>query len=165
VLVDPDTGELTDDPAPYFTPLEGYSRIGKRRAPLVFENTKQYALNVFTEMLSSIIVPGAFVTPEQEETSSQARSPARSSFVLVIDPSHFGPIEDVKTRSDKYVCAVKSAKRRPGVDEIWMPGERGQRAMAKSDEVELEDHHWEGFAEHAARYGVDLALLSQEWST
>ena len=64
VLADPDTGELKDDPGPYFTPLEGYSRIGKRRATLIFPDPRQYALNVFTEMLSSIIVPGSFVTPE-----------------------------------------------------------------------------------------------------
>lgn len=163
VLADPDTGELTNDPGPYFTPLEGYSRIGKRRAALTFPDPRQYALNVFTEMLSSIIVPGSFVTPELKEISSGEKSPGRSSFVLVIDPSHFDAIEDVKARSDRYVRAVKSARRLPGVDEIFLPGERGLRAAAGSDAIEIHEHHWKAFSDHATRYGIDLEQLHENW--
>ncbi|MYJ34600.1 MAG: Ldh family oxidoreductase, partial [Acidimicrobiaceae bacterium] len=57
-LVDPDTGELTDDPAPYFKQMEDYGRISDCEAPSVFGSPRLYAFNLFTEMLAGIINPG-----------------------------------------------------------------------------------------------------------
>ena len=69
----------------------------------------------------------------------------------------------VVARSDRYVRAVKSARRLPGVDEILLPGERGLRAAAGSDAIEIHEHHWKTFSDHATRYGIDLEQLHENW--
>ena len=53
-LVDPESGELTDDPAPYFERMGEYARISDCRAASVFSTPRLYALNLVTEMLSSL---------------------------------------------------------------------------------------------------------------
>jgi LDH2 family malate/lactate/ureidoglycolate dehydrogenase len=167
-LVNPETGELTDDPAPYIIPVEGYGRICGCSVPTVFDNPRLYAMNVFTEMLSTIIVPGSVITPELPHGHEAWDEPwgmgcVGGSFVLVIDPSHFGPISEVKDRSDRFARAVKSAKKRPGVEEIFLPGERGHRAWKQNKPVKILETHWTPFVERARKYGVDVEGLREEW--
>ncbi len=167
-LVNPETGELTDDPAPYIIPIEGYGRVCGCSAPTVFDNPRLYAMNVFTEMLATILVPGAVITPELPQGVEAWSEPwgmgcVGGSMVLVIDPSHFGPIDEVKSRSDRFARAVKSAKKRPGVKEIHLPGERGYRKWKAHQPVEILETHWAPFVERAKKYGVEVEHLRQEW--
>ena len=168
-LVDPDTGQLTDDPEPYFVELEGYGRISDCRAPSVFDTPRLYSINVFTEMLSALMVPGATITPEMPHPISVwlaenfGLGTVGGSFILVIDPSHFGPLEELKAKSDRFVRSVKSAKKRPGVDEIFLPGERGFRSRAKGADVEILESHWRPFIERAQKYGIDIESLRKQW--
>ena len=169
-LVDPETGELTDDPEPYVIQVEGWGRFCGSRAPTVFDHPRLYALNVLTEMLSTVIVPGARITPELPHGKGAWRKPwdcgsVGGSTIIVIDPSVFGPIEDVKERSDKFVRKVKSAKRRPGVEEIHLPGERGYRATANHNPVAILETHWQPYVDRLRKYGLDIEALRQDWST
>lgn len=168
-LVDPDTGELTDDPAPYILPVEGYGRICGSRAPSVFATPRLYAMNVFTEMLSTLIVPGSTITPDLPcgpETSQRRRKGEASvggSCIIVIDPSHFGSLEEAKERSDRFVRAIKGTKTLPGVDEITLPGERGHRAMEEHQPVAVLESHWQPFVDRVAKYGLDIDILRAQW--
>jgi LDH2 family malate/lactate/ureidoglycolate dehydrogenase len=169
-LVDPDTFELTDDPAPYILPVEGYGRICGSRAASVFGGPRLYAMNIFTEMLATLIVPGSTITPDLPcgpETAQRRRKGEASvggSCVIVIDPSHFGPIEDVKQRSDRFVRAVKSTAKLPGVEEIFLPGERGHKNMAENRPVSILESHWEPFVMRVAKYGLDINSLRKDWA-
>ena len=168
-LVNPETGELTDDPAPYIIPVEGYGRVCGCGAPTVFDTPRLYAMNVFTEMLATIIVPGAVITPDLPHGVEAWSEPwgmgcVGGSMVLVIDPSHFGPISEVKDRSDRFARAVKSANKRPGVEEIHLPGERGYRAWKANKPVEILDTHWDPFVARAKKYGVDVEGLRNQWN-
>ncbi len=170
-LVDPKTGDLTDDPSPYFVELPGYGRVSDCTAPSVFDTPRLYALNVFAEMMSTIMVPGATITPEMPHPISawlkddHGMGTVGGGIVLVIDPSHFGPIEELKAKSDRFVRSVKSAKKRPGVEEIFLPGERGFRDRAKGVEVEILESHWTPFIERATKYGVNIEGLRERWLT
>jgi len=149
-LVDPQTGELTDDPAPYFKQMEQYGRISDCEAPSVFATPRLYALNLFTEMLAGIINPGARLSPEIPGPPSYWLEPRDEALtggacIIVIDPSHWMPQGAAGAKSDKLVEAVKSAKRRPGVTEIFLPGERGHRAVESPELVEILAAHWESF--------------------
>ncbi len=168
-LVDPETGVLTDDPAPYVIPVKGYGRFCASRAASVFDSPRLYAMNVFTEMLSAIIVPGATITPELPHGKGSWKEKwdggsVGGSAIIVIDPSRFGPIEEVKGRSDRFVRKVKAAKTLPGVDEINLPGERGYRAWKSNGPVEILQTHWEPFLGHLDRYGLDIESLRKEWA-
>ena len=161
VLVDPNTGELSDDPAPFIEVLDGYSRLADNRAATAFKSPKLYALNCLTEVLSTLMVPEATISPDLPHPIAAWMEPqdvgsVGGSCVLVIDPSKFGPLAGMQDRSDRFVRAVKGAKRRPGVDEIFMPGERGWKQAQGGGPVDVLRAHWDAFAETAATAGLDV---------
>lgn len=167
-LADPDTGELTDDPGPYFKRMEDFGRISDCEAPSVFGSPRLYALNLFTEMLASVINPGARLSPQIPGPPSYWLEPRDEALtggacVIVIDPSHWMPAAEPGRKSDELVEAVKGAKRRPGVDEIFLPGERGWRAMASGGPVEILEAHWESFVRIVDSVGLTVAGLRAEY--
>ncbi len=166
-LVDPDTGELTDDPAPYFERMEDYGRISDCRAATVFGTPRMYAFNLFTEMLAGVINPGARMSPEILGPPSAWLEPqdvalTGGACVLVIDPSHWMPSGAAGEKSDRLVEAVKGVKRRPGVDEIFLPGERGWRTMEEGGPVEILPAHWESFVQIVESVGLTIEGLRTE---
>ncbi len=167
-LVDPDTGELTDDPAPYFEQMADYGRISDCRAPTVFGTPRMYAFNLFTEMLAGIVNPEARLSPEIAGPPSYWLEPRDEALtggacVIVIDPSHWMPAGEAGRRSDRLVEAVKSAKRRPGVEEIFLPGERGSRAIESGSPVQILPAHWESFVRIVESVGLRIAGLRAEF--
>jgi len=170
-MVDPETFELTDDPAPFIVPTEGYGRVCGSEAATVFGTPRLYAMNVFTEMLATLIVPGANITPELPTgaTAQQRRrkgiTTVGGSCIIVIDPSHFGAIEDVKDRTERFYQAVKSTKPLPGVDEIFLPGERGIRNMREHKPVPILETHWDPFVARLETHGLNIADLRKEWES
>ena len=168
VLVDPETGELTDDPSDYIKPMDEYGRVTDCLAPSVFGEPRTYALNVFTEMLSSFIVPGARLSPEILGPPSvwlehQDVPLTAGGCVIVIDPSHWMDLGEMKEKVDRFAGFVKGARRRPGVDEILLPGERGARAAMAGGDVDILPAHWESFGKIVADQGLSLEGLRADW--
>lgn len=63
--------------------------------------------------------------------------------VLAIDPGLFGDREEFINNVTTLIGKVKATKRLPGVDEIFVPGERGNRQTARileSGTIEIEDN-------------------------
>ena len=167
-LVDPETGELTDDVRPYFKKMEEYGRISDCEAPSVFGTPRMYAFNLFTEMLSTIINPGARSSPDTPGPPSYWLEPREDALtggacVIVIDPSHWMPADEPGRKSDAIVDAVKGAKRRPGVDEIFLPGERGWKTMAENTNVQILPAHWEAFGQIVESVGLSITKLREDF--
>ena len=168
-LVDPDTGELTDDPAPYFVKMQEYGRISDCTAPTVFGSPRMYAFNLITEMLAGVINPGARMSPEIAGPPSYWLEPRDEALtggacVVVIDPSHWMGPQEAGARSDRLVDAVKGARRRPGVEEIFLPGERGWRTMEEGGTVQILPAHWESFEQIVESVGLTIEQLRDERS-
>lgn len=168
-LVDPQTGELTDDPAPYFKQMNDYGRISDCDAPSVFATPRMYAFNLFTEMLAGVINPSARMSPEINGPPSHWLEPQTEALtggacLVVIDPTHWMPPGEAGRRSDRLVSAVKSAKRRPGVDEIFLPGERGWQAMQACADVDILPAHWESFTAIVESAGMEIDKLRVEFA-
>jgi len=168
-LVDPDSGELTDDPSPYFQRMEDYGRISDCLAPTVFGTPRMYAFNLFTEMLAGVINPDARLSPEIAGPPSYWLEPRDEALtggacVIVIDPTHWMPPGAAGERSDRLVEAVKGAKRRPGVDEIFLPGERGWRTMQTGAPVQILPAHWESFNHIVGSVDLEVAQLRTDYS-
>lgn len=169
VLVDPVSGELTDDPAPYREHFEEgtYNRFAHYSCGLTFGSHRQQSMNVMVEMLCAL-VPGGRVTPdlpddmrEFESVGGDGPTTVPASFVMAIDPEVFGGggraayLEKV----GRYRDAVKAVERRDGFDEIHLPGERGLRDFSRNDSdqrVRMLSIHWEAFLDWAERFGVDV---------
>ena len=169
-LVDPESGELTDDPAPYFKNMEDYGRISDCTAATVFGSPRMYAFNLFTEMLSGIINPGARLSPDTPGPPSYWLEPrdeplTGGACVIVIDPSHWMPAAEAGQKSDRVVEAVKGAKKRPGVEEIFLPGERGWDAMASGEPVQILPAHWESFTLIVESVGLNISSLRSDFTS
>jgi L-2-hydroxycarboxylate dehydrogenase (NAD+) len=87
------------------------------------------------------------------------------SFYLCIDPSHFGPIEDVKAKSDRLAKAITSTPPLPGARPPRMPGTGGWKSlMTQAEEVEVLASHWEPFFKtQAGRHGWTEQSLRADW--
>jgi uncharacterized oxidoreductase len=78
----------------------------------------------------------------------------------VIDPGTFTDAADYQRRIDDYVAYLKSARRRPGVDEVLIPGEIERQRMVERRRggLELSDGVRHMLQELAVAHGVELAL-------
>ena len=169
-VIDPDTGERGDDLAPYAVPVEGYGRVYDQTCFQNLHEPRLYMMNLFAEALQSLINPMGIITPEVPTltdilSGATDQTSVGGSFYLCIDPAVFGPIEEVKAKSDRYARAIQETKPMPGARPPRMPGSRGWRSlMSGSDEVEVLDSHWDPFFKtQAGRHGWTEASLLADW--
>ncbi|WP_163936688.1 Ldh family oxidoreductase [Paraferrimonas sp. SM1919] len=169
LLVDPETGELTADARKWGALIPGYGRVADCRAPWTFTNPRLYALNIWNELLCAIINPKGVITSELPPLPTDylkpgAPSPVGGSYILVIDPSHFGPLEEVQRKSDAFVRALTQSTPRAGFDEVQMPGQKGQQAMRQGATSHLVmDAHWQAYKDFLSRQGLTIEELNQRW--
>ena len=115
---------------------------------------KGYGLAMVSELLAGVL-SGADFGP-LSGTSGRV-----GHFLLVLDPSLFMSRPDFARRTAEYVARIKSAPRRPGVAEVFYPGERAGRlereARARGTHI-LPRIVWEPLLELATEFNLDLAL-------
>lgn len=166
-LIDPVSGELSDDPTPYARPLEGYGRVMDYRCGGQIESPRTYALNLWNEGMSAVLNPIGVTSadmPSIEDVEAGAMPSVGGSYFLCIDPSHFGPLAKVQERSDRFINAIKRVQPRPE-HQVRIPGEQGyQQLQDNSSEVDVLTNHWRPFFDHiAARYGLTEQQLRQDY--
>lgn len=119
-------GNLTTDPG---LAMDGAIRPFDR-------SYKGAGLSMMVQMLTGPLVAGSF-------TGIGDSANNWGNLIYVIDPSLLVDIETFKAQATQMVEKVKSTKKMPGVDEIFVPGERGNRlAMERlqTGEIEVEDN-------------------------
>ena len=170
LLVDPDTGELTDDVRPYAELIEGYGRVCDCRAPWSFSNPRLYALNIWNEFMTAIINPYGTTSTELPAIPSEyfkpdAPKPVGGSYIIVIDPGKFGPISKMKDRADNYIRSIKQSSRRPGVEQIYMPDEWGLKKVytEQNPVVDVMEDHLTAFKGFLEKYDLDYKTLEKKW--
>ena len=168
-LIDPETGELSDDVTPYAQPIEGYGRVWDCTAAGQLDEPRTYALNMWCEAMTAIINPlgvpsTALPTVDDVVSGRNKRPTVGGSYYLCIDPSKFGAIADVKARSDAYVEAIETCPERPG-HTVRVPGAKGYEFLRRdSQTVDVLENHWAPFFETiAGRYGLSEAQLRAEF--
>ena len=169
-LIDPQSGELTDNVEPYAVPLEGYGRVWDCTAAGQIETPRTYALNMWNEGMAAIINPLGVPSTEMpsiEEVVKDGKKQATvgGSYFLCINPAKFGPIEKVKERSDAYVSAIEACPPRPG-HSVRVPGSKGHHLIAeKTKMVDVLSNHWDPFFVNiAGRYGLSEAQLREDFA-
>jgi LDH2 family malate/lactate/ureidoglycolate dehydrogenase len=120
VLLDVD-GSPTTDPNAY---LRGGAIL-----PMGGEQSghKGFGLAMVVDALSGALTGAGFAL----SAGIAANKAGEGRLFLVIDPEMFMPRDEFARRIDQLIDQVKAAKRQPGVDEIWVPGERGLRRRAE----------------------------------
>ena len=115
---------------------------------------KGYGLAMVSELLAGVLT-GADFGPESGQSGKVGH------FLLVLDPSLFMSRPDFARRTAEYAARIKAAPRKPGVAEIFYPGERAGRleseARARGTHV-LPRIVWEPMLALAGELDINLAL-------
>ena len=169
-VIDPDTGERGDDLAPYAVPVEGYGRVYDQTCFQALHEPRVYMLNLWNELMTSIINPGGVITPEVPSLGDILEGKATGtsvggSYFICIDPSKFGPLGDVIAKSDRFAQAIEDTKPLPDGRGCRMPGASGWDSLNKeTEEVEVLASHWEPFfTTQAGRHGWTEESLRADW--
>ena len=123
--IDPE-GNTVEDPREI---SEDAFRSGGGLLGIGHEGYKGFGLSVMVNILCSVLNGGPFYEGLNE--FAPWKYPERVSFALAaIDIEQFMPYDAFAEQMDNFSQVMKSSKRRPGVDEIFLPGEQGFRRMA-----------------------------------
>ncbi|MBK8021079.1 MAG: Ldh family oxidoreductase [Chloroflexi bacterium] len=105
-------GHETDDP-----------EAAMKGALLGVGQHKGYGLSLMTDVLTGVIAGGGFGLAPY---SNPARQDV-SHTMIAIDIAWFMPVDEFRARMGRFIHDIKSAVKRPGVDEILVPGEIDHR--------------------------------------
>ena len=171
-LIDPQTGELTDDVKPYAEPIEDYGRVWDCSAAGQIETPRTYALNMWNEAMTAIInpvgVPSTALPTVDEvvgESTTNTSPTVGGSYYLCINPAKFGSIDAVKARSDAYISAIEKCPPRPG-HSVRVPGSRGYKFLQENAEtVDVLTNHWDSFfVTIAGKYNLSEEQLRADFT-
>lgn len=169
-VINPETGELGNDLAPFAQPVEGYGRVFDQTCFQNLSNPRVYMLNLWNELLTAIINPLGVITPEIPSLTDIVAGDADGtsvggSYYICIDPSKFGPLGDVIAKSDRFAEAIENTKPLPGGRGCRMPGASGWKSLnSGQEEVKVLASHWEPFfGTQAGRHGWTEDSLRADW--
>lgn len=96
---------------------------------------KGYALALMVELFSSVL-SGAAIGPQIGSMYKNLdRAQNVGHFFLMLDIAAFMPREQFFERVDSTIDRLKSGRKRPGTDEIFIPGERSLRTSKQNSEL------------------------------
>jgi LDH2 family malate/lactate/ureidoglycolate dehydrogenase len=143
-------GRATTDPREYWPPgglpVGTLLPVGWPHAP-----HKGFGLSMVVDLLAGALSGAAF---------GQAATPAQSNvgqFCWALDVRAFMPLEEFLARVDAAIDEIKASARAEGVEEILVPGERGQRrraALLADGRVELGEASWNELVKACAAVAV-----------
>ena len=118
-LIDPETGELSADAAPYARPVEGYGRVWDCAAAGQLGEPRTYALNLWNELLAAVVNPIGIPVTELPTIADYAAGNASpsvgGSYYIAIDPSVFGPLASVLEKALLLQRTLLTGKKEPNV--------------------------------------------------
>jgi LDH2 family malate/lactate/ureidoglycolate dehydrogenase len=94
---------------------------------LTMAGHKGYAMALMVEVLSSVLSGSAVGSAIGSMYKNMDRKQDVGHFFCLIDIAAFMDIAEFKGRIDSMIDRIKSCRRRPGVAEILVPGERSHR--------------------------------------
>jgi LDH2 family malate/lactate/ureidoglycolate dehydrogenase len=136
-------GLPTTDPAAFF---DGGSLapLGSPHAP-----HKGFGLGLFIDVLSGALTGSGF--------GQNTPGGAPGTHFWALDPEAFLPREEFLARVDALIAQVKQGEPAPGVEELVLPGERGERRLREltaSGEIPLDPAGWELLTSACRTLGV-----------
>ncbi len=94
---------------------------------LTLAGHKGYALALMVEIFSSVLSGAAIGPAVGSMYKNMDRKQDVSHFFCLFDIAAFMDVAEFKRRMDKMIDDIKSCRRRPGVNEILVPGERSHQ--------------------------------------
>jgi len=100
---------------------------------LTMAGHKGYALALMIEVFSSVLSGAAIGSEIGSMYKNMDRKQDVGHFFCLLNIAAFLDLEDFKSRMDETIDKIKAGKRRPGVEEILIPGERSSRKAAENE--------------------------------
>ena len=129
----------------------------KAAIPTALGGHKGGGLSLMFECLTSLMVGNPLIAPFIEG-APDGRVHSQNGLMIAIDISKFGDVGDYAREVDRLADAVKTLPRADGVEEILVPGERGDRVLAERRQtgIPLAEGTWKRLAEVAKPLGVEM---------
>lgn len=113
------TGHTIDDPT--LLEKEGFLKGAVLQAAGGY---KGFGLSLMINLMTGVLFDGAFMDDLREFTP--ANETEKVSFVLgAININHFMPYDRFIERMDEFILSIKDSDLASGVDQIYLPGEKG----------------------------------------
>jgi LDH2 family malate/lactate/ureidoglycolate dehydrogenase len=122
---------------------------------------KGFGLGLAIGLLSGPVI-GAVIGSELQNALAASEGERRRGHMFVaIDPAAFGDAHASSERTARYAAELKRSRKAAGVEEILIPGERGQRKRARyeKDGIPLDRAIWDNTVRIAAEAGVTPPAL------
>ena len=116
---------------------------------------KGFGLALMVEVLAGVLT-GANFGPDAGVTHGK-----EGHFFLVLDPEQFMSGAEFRSRMDDLVAHVKASEHVQGVEDIFVPGERGQRRMSelrRAGAVPIDAQGWHTLEQVCASVDVPLPV-------
>jgi LDH2 family malate/lactate/ureidoglycolate dehydrogenase len=101
---------------------------------LTMAGHKGYALALMVEVLSSVLSGSAVGSSIGSMYKNLDRKQDVGHFFCLLDIDAFIGVAEFKQRMDNMIDRIKSCRKRPGVEEILVPGERSARTMRENEQ-------------------------------
>src|SRR5690606_25752407 len=98
---------------------------------LPFGGHKAVGLAMAHEILTSVLFAGELFTGEGTGFRPIENPMRVTQYFQAIDISFVGPVEEFRARLDAMMAKLRSSRRRPDTEQIFLPGERGFHEMAR----------------------------------
>ncbi len=123
--------------------------------PAPLGGPKGSGLSLMFECLTSLMVAAPLA---ERMISGTYTTHQQNGLVAAIDIAAFTDADDYRANVDKLFDAIKGLPRAPGVDEILLPGERGDATYAarSRDGIPLTQGIWRRLGELGGRLGVAM---------
>ena len=111
------------------------------RSIVAFGGYKGYAINLLLEVMTGALVGGVSGTLQTTENEI-------GGFLMLIDPSALGDLDDFKGQVDQLIADIESNKPAKGFKEVRVPGYRSQKLRQKQLDtgfVEIDEKVWKKF--------------------
>ena len=119
-------------------------------------------LALMFECLASLVVGNPLIAPFIEGAPDGTRH-MQNGLVIAVDIARFGDVEVYAGEVDRLAETLKTLPRAEGVDEILVPGERGDRILEARTEsgIPLASGTWKRLREVAEPLGIAMPQLRQ----
>ncbi len=149
-IIQDEFGEPTTDPSKFSRGGQGPNKGAMQN---MSGNHKGFAIQLATEVLGGILP--SLMTGNEVSMDKSFNNP---SFLVAINISFFQDLDSFKQKMDFRIKQLKASKKKPGVEEIYMPGERSLRNAEKyrKEGIPIDSHYWNEIIKLAEELKVSL---------
>lgn len=147
------------NPLPDNVALDSSGRVttdsSQAKVPLPLAGAKGAGLSLLIECMTSLLAGSPLVAPALADEGSST-GVWQHGLAIAVDIAAFTDVAQFAANAAELAASIRRQPRADGVDEILMPGERGDRVLAERQEngIPVLSNQWQALVEVAASVGV-----------